>query len=120
MRRPCVSGVAIDTITICKGEAMSPRSSRHFLKCHDVYYDAIKRGDKRFEIRSCHDRDFRPGDTLVLTRMTQKPRSGVWVPTLDESGEQAFIEVRVLYLLSGFPGIEADHVVMSIELMEAT
>lgn len=37
----------------------------HNLKTLPIYFDAVARGDKTFEIRN-NDRDFQTGDTLVL------------------------------------------------------
>lgn len=39
----------------------------HELKLDDVYFDDIKYGTKRFEIRK-NDRDFQAGDLLALSR----------------------------------------------------
>lgn len=37
----------------------------HTLKTLPVYFDAVERGDKTFELRN-NDRDFQTGDTLIL------------------------------------------------------
>lgn len=38
----------------------------HHLKCWPTFFAAVKSGDKPFEIRSTHDREFRVGDVLEL------------------------------------------------------
>ena len=40
-------------------------ANSHDLKTLPVYFDAVLRGDKTFEVRK-NDRDFQTGDTLVL------------------------------------------------------
>ena len=40
----------------------------HELKCLPVYFDAVKRGDKNFEVRR-DDRGFQKGDTIKLMRL---------------------------------------------------
>ena len=37
--------------------------TEHIVKTHPVYFDAVKRGDKRFEIRR-DDRGYQKGDSL--------------------------------------------------------
>ena len=89
----------------------------HYLKLHDRYFDAVKYGFKRFEIRK-NDRDFRVGDTLVLTRICddeQIPLNSIYVPA--QSNEK--INAKVTYLLKhdDFPdGIPEGYVVMTIEV----
>lgn len=39
----------------------------HHLKTHPKYFDAVARGEKTFEVRK-NDRDFQPGDVVVLQR----------------------------------------------------
>jgi hypothetical protein len=72
----------------------------HELKIDEVHFDAIVRGDKRFEWRKEHeDRTFNVGDVLHLLKN-------------DEEG----ISVTVRYLVRGPAyGIPEGYVVMSID-----
>ncbi len=99
----------------------------HNLKLHDRYYDAVKYGFKRFEIRK-NDRDFRVGDILVLTRICDEQTpvnldiKGKYLPINPnylpvQSDEQ--IKAKVTYILThaDFPdGIPEGYVVMTIEV----
>lgn len=38
----------------------------HELKCWPRFFEAISRGEKRHDLRRATDRDFRPGDRLLL------------------------------------------------------
>jgi ASC-1-like (ASCH) protein len=40
----------------------------HDLKCWPHEFDAVKRGDKTFEVRRNDDRDFAEGDVLLLRK----------------------------------------------------
>lgn len=51
-------------------------SQEHILKTWDVYWDAIERGEKLFEIRR-DDRGFQKGDILILRRDYQEAVSGL-------------------------------------------
>ena len=58
----------------------------HELKIMPVFYDAVKAGDKTFEIRY-NDRDFRRGDTATL----KKYEAGKYYPDPD-------IEIIITYI----------------------
>lgn len=91
----------------------------HHLKTLPVYFDAVRRGDKTFEIRK-NDRDFQTGDTLVLEEFKGGPPHAPRGPgqpplTREELGYTGnTLEIRVSYVLQGFPGIETGHVVMGL------
>jgi hypothetical protein len=87
--------------------------TEHTLKCWPVYFDAIKRGEKTFEIRK-DDRGFQKGDVLVLQR-TRTDRL-FQVDTKFRTGT-AMHEIRahVLWILTGGQfGLEPGYVCMSI------
>lgn len=80
----------------------------HTLKTIDLYFDAVERGDKTFEVRR-NDRAFQTGDTLVLDRYENTP-IGVR-PTVPFRT----IRKRITYLLQGGQfGIEAGHCVLGL------
>lgn len=58
----------------------------HYLKTWPSYFQAIKAGDKPFEVRR-NDRDYQPGDTLILQEWD--PRKGGGVYTGDWLGFKA-------------------------------
>lgn len=62
-------------------------AKRHELKTLPVYFDAVARGDKTFEVRK-NDRDFQTGDTLVLREFDPaKVRlSPPWAPGSEPEG----------------------------------
>lgn len=81
----------------------------HTLKCLAPYFDAIKRGEKTFEIRR-DDRGYQKGDFLKLHRQ-ETP--------LDHLLGIEFIYVEVLYVLTGGQfGLEPGFVAMAIEQRE--
>ncbi len=88
----------------------------HYLKLHERYFDAVKYGFKKFEIRK-NDRDFRVGDILMLKRFISdfesKQHDVNTIRTLEE------LRAKVTYLLThdDFPdGIPEGYVVMTIEV----
>lgn len=95
--------------------------TEHILKCHPVYFDAIERGDKTFEIRR-DDRGFQKGDTLILQR-TRTDRTyevdfpfGYGPPLGERRKATRELRLRVLWILTGGQfGLEPGFVCMSIE-----
>lgn len=84
----------------------------HILKTRPVYFDAVKSGDKNFEVRR-DDRGFQKGDVLVLRR-TLPDR-----PDLVEYGLGAKVahEItrQIAYVLTGGQfGIEPGYVVLGL------
>lgn len=76
----------------------------HDLKCWPAYFDAIKAGTKKFEVR-LNDRDYRVGDVLILRRFD--PESNAY------NGDK--MERVVTYIMHGGQfGIAPDHCVMAI------
>lgn len=81
--------------------------AEHKLKIERPYYDAIKRGDKTFEVRR-DDRGFQKGDILVLAQC-----DGSYV-----SRWPSPLRCEVLWILTGGQhGIQPGFVVMSIKLL---
>jgi len=77
----------------------------HELKAWPEFYDAILKGDKRFELRK-DDRmpPFKVGDTLRLREWT-------WA-TGDFTGRE--LSMNVTYLLRGRPWLAPGYVAMSV------
>jgi hypothetical protein len=79
--------------------------STHFLKVWPAYFERLKDGSKRFEVRK-NDRDFQTGDYLVLDE---------WDPE-SEAHTGRCVTKRVSYTLYGpGHGIADGYVVMSLE-----
>lgn len=80
-------------------------SKTHDLKCWPEYFQAIKRGEKTFEIRK-DDRSFRVGDTLRLAE---------WDLTTGEyTGEEIALEVT--YRMHGGKfGVEEGHCILGFK-----
>ena len=41
-------------------------SRKHKIKLHEKYFQAVLSGKKTFEVRSNHDRDYQPGDIVIM------------------------------------------------------
>lgn len=83
----------------------------HHLKTWPTYFQAIKRGDKTFELR-LNDRDFREGDTLFLQEWNPMKGdgafTGAWLP---------FKAGWILYggnAEFGCPALPHDHCIISL------
>jgi hypothetical protein len=89
---------------------------QHQLKTWDVYFDAVKRGEKTFEVRR-DDRGFQKGDTLELLRC-EKSRLGSWevqYKAMTRTPEHV-LHMEITYVLTGGQfGIEPGFVVMGIK-----
>lgn len=86
----------------------------HSLKTWPSYFEAIQRGEKRFEIRK-NDRDFAIGDVLHLKEYDPGKEC-----TLDDwrfSGRSLLCEVRHI-IYGGQFGIEPGFCVMSIHVTD--
>jgi len=77
----------------------------HELKTWPQYFDEVASGMKPFEFRK-NDRGFAVGDILLLQRFD---------PELSEY-TGAEITAIVIYVLEGFPGIEAGYCVLGIQV----
>jgi ASC-1-like (ASCH) protein len=76
----------------------------HELKCYPSYFDAMKRGEKNFEVRR-DDRGFQRGDTLQLRRFEQA--YGTY------TGDRLYKKITFI-LTGGQLGIEPGFVVMAL------
>lgn len=77
----------------------------HHLKTWPPYFEAVKSGEKTFELRK-DDRGFAIGDTLALQEYDPMARA--------YTGRSVYVVVR--YMLSGSFGIAPGWVVMSVEV----
>lgn len=97
-------------------------SALHELKTWPDFFDAIKRGDKSFEVRR-NDRNFEVDDTLLLLKFDPAQSSqGPWITpsgTRSHKKEHADnLKVQVTYVLQGGSfGIDGDFVVMSHRIL---
>ena len=84
----------------------------HVLKTWPVYFDAIKRGDKNFEVRR-DDRGFQKGDILVLQRTD--PERNLKVDLDYRGAVKHELRKRITYVLTGGQfGIEPGFVVLGL------
>lgn len=90
-------------------------SQVHELKTWDVYFDAIERSEKTFEVRR-DDRGFQKGDTLRLIRM-KKHRDGSWIEhRRPHDNSRITVERKITYILTGGQfGIEPGYVVLGLK-----
>lgn len=86
----------------------------HELKTWPTYFEAILRGEKRFELRK-NDRDFGVGDVLRLQEFDPgKTNAHEWHKYTDRE-----IWARVTYIKHGGEmGLEAGHCIMNFEVIE--
>jgi hypothetical protein len=76
----------------------------HDLKTWPEFFEPLRKGEKRFELRKENDRVFHAGDTLRLRE---------WSKTTGYTGRE--LSMDVTYLLSGqMFGLERGHVCMSL------
>ena len=84
-------------------------STVHKLKTLAHYFDAVKSGEKTFEVR-LNDRAFQTGDILELRRCTTGSAGGVYYDTFTEP-----LHKRITYLLQGGQfGIEPRYCVLGL------
>jgi hypothetical protein len=89
---------------------MNP-TTEHVLKVWPAYWDALKSGDKTFEVRR-DDRGFQRGDILALRRW--HVQSGAFMDDYE-----CAIRKRVSYVLTGGQlGIAPGYVVMGLAEVE--
>ena len=88
-------------------EAVKPQNlpKIHELKILQEYFDAVKWGDKKFEIRK-NDRDFHSGDILRLKEWDGKKFTG----------EELYVLVRYVMYGTGEFGLDEGYCIMSIDV----
>lgn len=79
------------------------KQTMHFLDVQTIYFEALLRGEKTFEIREKRDRNFQIGDILVLDELAQDS----WY-----TGRRLYRVVT--YIVTGAFGIPETHVVMGL------
>lgn len=93
----------------------------HIVKCWPVYFDAIDRGDKPFDVRR-DDRGYQKGDILVLKKFEPRGKfganyvrtDGTWSPRNDGSDAHT-IKRQISFILTGGQfGIEPGYVVLGL------
>lgn len=100
------------------GPAMTKTYQTHELKTWPVFFDAVKRGDKTFEVRK-NDRGFQRGDRLVLRKYD--PVLGDYRDSIGkrvDADQAETVILKVTYVLPGM-GIKNGYVCMGIELVLA-
>lgn len=87
-------------------------AQRHIVKCWPNYFDAIKRGEKPFDVRR-DDRGYQKGDLLVLQRTSERDKLTV---ETDYDGKITHeLEREITYVLTGGQfGIEPGYVVLGL------
>nr|WP_319398218.1 DUF3850 domain-containing protein [uncultured Carboxylicivirga sp.] len=76
----------------------------HDLKIYPMYYQAVKLGVKKFEVRY-DDRGYKVGDTLMLREFGIEGYTG------------QFVEVRVTFILRDTEMLSHRYCVLSIDLL---
>lgn len=91
-------------------------SQTHYLKTLPVYFDAVQRGDKTFEIRK-NDRDFQTGDMLVLLEHQPPVAALPGVITVAVPSALRELTARVSYVFHdtfGGYGLERGYVILGL------
>jgi len=91
--------------------------TEHILQTRDVYWDAVQRGEKTFEVRR-DDRGFQKGDTVVLRRMIHStlPRDDWYVDRGGSFDSCRDLPRKISYILTGGQwGIEPGYVVLGLK-----
>lgn len=83
----------------------------HVLKTVGGAWDAVERGEKRFEVRR-NDRFFQSGDTVILRRL----RDGGFYVESDYNGKTRDLRFRIGWMLQGGQfGLEPGYCVFQLE-----
>lgn len=84
--------------------AQSPTYREHDLKLTDVFWDDVKSGRKRFELRK-NDRGYKVGDTLILHRYADGKDMG------------DILKLKVTYMLEEYTGLTEGYAILGTELI---
>ena len=87
----------------------------HELKTEDRYFDAVKRGEKTFEVRK-NDRAFQTGDIVTLIRIERDKFNGGWMESRDPiRNTKTTVTYKIGWVLQGGQfGIEPGYCVFSL------
>ncbi len=91
--------------------------TEHILKTMDVYWNAIERGEKNFEVRR-DDRGFQKGDVLILRRVEWREHGsgGKRLVETTFDGRARVLHRKITYVLTGGQfGIEPGYVVLGLK-----
>jgi len=83
------------------------RVAIHRIKTTTTHFELIREGLLKFVLRF-DDQDYRVGDTLIMDEY-----KGTTNTTPVSTGE--FLEVKIIYILRKFKGLELGHVIMGID-----
>ena len=92
----------------------------HDLKCLPAYYDAIKRGEKPFEVRR-DDQGYQKGDFLRLNRWSIQrgyQEAHYWSGSYSKDAALPILAEVTFILTGGQFGIEPGYIVMGIRVVE--
>ncbi len=95
----------------------------HDLKTLPVYFDAVERGEKTFEIRR-DDRGFQKGDTVRLLRLSEQPGvTAIFTSrlggTTNDPDYAVSLHRRISWILTGGQfGLEPSYVILALGLIE--
>lgn len=80
---------------------------KHIIKCLDVYYREVIRGNKTFEVRK-NDRNYNSGDIVVMCEV-RKHKDGMTHLT------GRFSNYEIPHVLKDYPAVQPGFVVFSIK-----
>ncbi len=93
--------------------------TEHTLKTHGTVWEAIKSGQKRFEVRR-NDRFFQQGDVVVLRKMGESGRYYERDYSSDDKFATFDLRFKIGWMLHGGQfGIEPGYVVFQLENVDA-
>ena len=85
----------------------------HELKIDPEYFEAVKSGDKTFEVRSTKDRTFRVGDVVKLCEWKKNPNYIPGTLSIYEYPTGREIVVKITYILNNSEYCKEDYCVFS-------